>query len=166
MSVVLALIALAAVTNSAHVFSYGGLFWPLPSWRSALKLHIACRVGFLSIMLRGGAKGGKKNKRSAKDATSISKGGNSDEIAPATSEKSAKELLMESKTISSNALLVEDSVTDDHSTIGLSAGKMDELGLFSGDTVLIKGKKRKDTVAVVNTDESVPDSRVRMSKVV
>ena len=72
---------------------------------------------------------------------------------------------MESKTISSNALLVE-AVLPTIIVLLVCSGKMDELGLFSGDTVLIKGKKRKDTVAVVNTDESVPDSRVRMSKVV
>jgi transitional endoplasmic reticulum ATPase len=44
--------------------------------------------------------------------------------------------------------------------------KMEALGLFNGDTVLLKGKKRKTTVATVNTDESVSDNRVRMTKVV
>ena len=65
-----------------------------------------------------------------------------------------------------NTLFVDDSTTDDHSTIALSASKMEELGLFNGDTVLLKGKKRKNTVAVVNTDEGVSENKVRMTKVV
>ena len=61
---------------------------------------------------------------------------------------------------------MDDSTADDHSTISLSAAKMEELGLFKGDTVLLKGKKRKNTIAVVNTDEDVLDNKVRMTKVV
>ena len=62
--------------------------------------------------------------------------------------------------------LVDDSSADDHFTIALSAAKMDELQLLSGDTVLVKGKKRKNTVAVVTVDESLSDNKMRMSKVV
>ena len=51
------------------------------------------------------------------------------------------------KKLTPNSLLVDDSLVDDHSTISLSAAKMEELGLFNGDTVLLKGKKRKNTVA-------------------
>jgi transitional endoplasmic reticulum ATPase len=65
-----------------------------------------------------------------------------------------------------NTLLVDDSVTDDHSMISLSAAKMEELGLFQGDTVLLKGKKRKNTLAVVNKDEDISDHKVQMTKVV
>jgi len=65
-----------------------------------------------------------------------------------------------------NTLLVDDSITDDHSIITMKKQKMEDLGLFNGDTVLLKGKKRKTTVATVNTDESVSDNRVRMTKVV
>lgn len=65
-----------------------------------------------------------------------------------------------------NMLLVDDSTHDDHSTVAVSAKKMEELGLFSGDTVLLKGKKRKSTIATVNTDENVSDMKIRMTKVV
>ena len=65
-----------------------------------------------------------------------------------------------------NTFLVDDSTADDHSTISLSAAKMEELGLFNGDTVLLKGKKRKTTVAVVNSDEGVNANKVRMTKVI
>lgn len=68
--------------------------------------------------------------------------------------------------LTANSLLVDDSVIDDHSTVMLNSAKMEELGLFNGDTVLLKGKKRKNTVAVVTADNLVSESRVRMSKVI
>ncbi len=45
-----------------------------------------------------------------------------------------------------NRLLVEEAVNDDNSVVALSQDKMDELQLFRGDTVLLKGKRRKETV--------------------
>ena len=63
-------------------------------------------------------------------------------------------------------LLVDDSVSDDHSTVTISPKKMEELNLFGGDSVLLKGKKRKDTVAVVVSDEEISDNKLGMSKVV
>jgi transitional endoplasmic reticulum ATPase len=36
-----------------------------------------------------------------------------------------------------NRLIVEESANDDNSVIGLSQAKMDELGFFRGDTVLV-----------------------------
>lgn len=43
---------------------------------------------------------------------------------------------------------------------------MDELQLFKGDTVLLKGKKRKETVCIVLSDESVAHDKIRMNRVV
>lgn len=43
--------------------------------------------------------------------------------------------------------------------------QMEELQLFRGDTVLIKGKKSRDTVCIVLADDSVDDSSIRMNKV-
>ena len=62
-----------------------------------------------------------------------------------------------------NRLIVEDAVNDDNSVVALThvrfvvdcsnnltrfflQEKMDELQLFRGDTVLLKGKRRKETV--------------------
>lgn len=42
---------------------------------------------------------------------------------------------------SPNRLIVDEATNDDNSVIGLSAAKMEELSLFRGDTVLVKGKK-------------------------
>lgn len=47
-----------------------------------------------------------------------------------------------------NRLIVEEAVNDDNSVVALSQDKMDELQLFRGDTVLLKGKRRKETVSL------------------
>jgi hypothetical protein len=41
-----------------------------------------------------------------------------------------------------------------------------ELNLFRGDTVMIKGKKRHDTICIAIADEETDDNKVRMNKVV
>lgn len=65
-----------------------------------------------------------------------------------------------------NRLIVEDAVNDDNSVVALSQSKMDELQLFRGDTVLLKGKKRKQTVCIVLSDETMTDDKIRMNRVV
>ncbi|CAJ0578062.1 unnamed protein product, partial [Mesorhabditis spiculigera] len=65
-----------------------------------------------------------------------------------------------------NRLLVDQSEKDDNSVISLSQAKMDELGLFRGDTVMLKGKKRRETVCIVLADDGCPNDKVRMNRVV
>merc|ERR1719159_765181 len=43
---------------------------------------------------------------------------------------------------------------------------MEELNLFRGDNVLLKGKKRKDTVCIVLADDGLDENKVRLNKVV
>ena len=43
---------------------------------------------------------------------------------------------------------------------------MEELQLFRADTVLLKGKKRKETVCVVLSEEDVPNEKIRINRVV
>lgn len=43
---------------------------------------------------------------------------------------------------------------------------METLGLFRGDTVLVKGKKRKDTVLIVLAEDDLDDGSARMNRVV
>lgn len=61
---------------------------------------------------------------------------------------------------------MEEAVNDDNSVVSLSQAKMDELRLFRGDTVLLKGKRRKETVCIVLSDENCPDEKIRMNRVV
>ncbi len=43
---------------------------------------------------------------------------------------------------------------------------MDELQLFRGDTVLLKGKRRKETVCIVLSDDSTSDEKIRINRCV
>jgi transitional endoplasmic reticulum ATPase len=65
-----------------------------------------------------------------------------------------------------NRLIVEDAINDDNSIITLSQAKMDELQLFRADSVIVKGKKRKETVCVVLSDDTCPNEKVRMNRVI
>ena len=65
-----------------------------------------------------------------------------------------------------NRLIVDDATTDDNSVVSISAEKMDELQLFRGDTVLLKGKRRKETVCIVLSDDNIPNEKIRMNRVV
>jgi len=67
---------------------------------------------------------------------------------------------------SPNRLLVDEAQNDDNSVIALSAAKMEELQLFRGDTVMIKGKKGHETVCIVLAAENCDDASVLMNKVV
>ena len=45
--------------------------------------------------------------------------------------------------------------------------KMEELQLFRGDTVLLKGKRKKETVCIVLTnDEATTNDKIGMNRVV
>lgn len=63
-------------------------------------------------------------------------------------------------------LSVTDAVNDDNSIIALSNNTMETLQLFRGDTVLVKGKKRKDTVLIVLADDDLDDGSARINRVV
>lgn len=67
---------------------------------------------------------------------------------------------------SPNRLLVDEAQNDDNSVIALSAAKMEELELFRGDTVTIKGKKGHETVCIVLAADNCDDASVLMNKVV
>ncbi|XP_038049607.1 transitional endoplasmic reticulum ATPase [Patiria miniata] len=85
----------------------------------------------------------------------MAEGGN-DDIATAILRTKAKP----------NRLIVEDAVNDDNSVVSLSQAKMDELQLFRGDTVLLKGKKRRDTVCIVLSDDQLADDKIRINRVI
>jgi len=67
-----------------------------------------------------------------------------------------------------NRLVVEEvqKEADDNSAVYLSASKIDEMGLFRGDTVLIKGKRRKDTVCIIMADDSCEKEKIKINSVV
>eukprot|EP01087_Luapelamoeba_hula_P011688 TRINITY_DN320_c0_g1_i1.p1 TRINITY_DN320_c0_g1~~TRINITY_DN320_c0_g1_i1.p1 ORF type:complete len:816 (+),score=162.07 TRINITY_DN320_c0_g1_i1:72-2450(+) len=65
-----------------------------------------------------------------------------------------------------NRLMVDEATNDDNSVVALHPSKMEELQLFRGDTVLLKGKRRKDTVCIVLADETCDVNKIRLNKVV
>mmetsp|Transcript_11602 Transcript_11602/g.20607 ORF Transcript_11602/g.20607 Transcript_11602/m.20607 type:complete len:807 (+) Transcript_11602:2296-4716(+) len=65
-----------------------------------------------------------------------------------------------------NRLMVDEATSDDNSVIAISPAKMEELDLFRGDVVSIKGKRGKDTVCVVLAEDDCEDHQVKMNKVV
>ncbi|XP_067877324.1 transitional endoplasmic reticulum ATPase-like isoform X2 [Heterodontus francisci] len=64
-----------------------------------------------------------------------------------------------------NRLIVDEAINDDSSIVSLSQVKMDELQLFRGDTVMLKGKKRRETICIVLSDETCAEERIRISRV-
>jgi len=64
-----------------------------------------------------------------------------------------------------NRLIVDEALNDENSTVALSEAKMEELSIFRGDTFLIKGKKGKETVAIVLGNAETEDAKIRMNKV-
>ena len=68
-----------------------------------------------------------------------------------------------------NRLIVEDILKKnecENSAVYLNSKKVEELNLFRGDTILIKGKKRKDTVSIIMTDDSCEDKKIRLNEVI
>ncbi|XP_053213862.1 transitional endoplasmic reticulum ATPase [Panonychus citri] len=65
-----------------------------------------------------------------------------------------------------NRLIVEEATNDDNSVVALSQSKMDELELFRGDTVLLKGKKRRETCCIVLQDDACANEKIRMNRCV
>jgi len=65
-----------------------------------------------------------------------------------------------------NKLMVDEALNDDNSTICLTSKKLAELKIFKGDCILIKGKKRHESVAIALVDDKLEDGKIRMNKVI
>ncbi len=66
-----------------------------------------------------------------------------------------------------NAFVVENqaSIDADQSVVAMSPSKMDELGIFNGDAVVVRGKRRKDTVLLAVAEEGLASNVLRLSPV-
>ncbi|KAG2262444.1 hypothetical protein Bca52824_069523 [Brassica carinata] len=87
------------------------------------------------------------------------------ESSDSKSKKDFSTAILERKK-SPNRLVVDEAINDDNSVVSLHPSTMEKLQLFRGDTILIKGKKRKDTVCIALADESCEEPKIRMNKVV
>lgn len=66
---------------------------------------------------------------------------------------------------SPNRLMVDESPSDDNSVAILHPNTMETLGLFRGDTVIVRGKRRKDTVLICLSQDDVDEGKIAMNKV-
>ncbi|KAG8882423.1 AAA ATPase cdc48, partial [Tulasnella sp. 403] len=66
---------------------------------------------------------------------------------------------------SPNRLIVDESSADDNSVATLNPATMETLQLFRGDTIIVRGKKRKDTVLICLAGDDVPEGKIQMNKV-
>uniref|UniRef100_A0A671XDS7 Transitional endoplasmic reticulum ATPase n=1 Tax=Sparus aurata TaxID=8175 RepID=A0A671XDS7_SPAAU len=64
-----------------------------------------------------------------------------------------------------NRLIVDEALNEDSSIVSLSQNKTEELQLFRGDTVVLRGRKRRQTVCIVLTDDTCGEERIRMNRV-
>ncbi|XP_017281180.1 zgc:136908 [Kryptolebias marmoratus] len=64
-----------------------------------------------------------------------------------------------------NRLVVDEALNEDSSIVSLPQNKTEELQLFRGDTVVLKGRKRRQTVCIVLTDDTCGEGRIRMNRV-
>uniref|UniRef100_A0A4W6DJM5 Transitional endoplasmic reticulum ATPase n=1 Tax=Lates calcarifer TaxID=8187 RepID=A0A4W6DJM5_LATCA len=64
-----------------------------------------------------------------------------------------------------NRLIVDESLSEDSSIVSLSQNKTEELQLFRGDTVVLRGRKQRQTVCIVLTDDTCGDERIRINRV-
>lgn len=87
----------------------------------------------------------------------------SDPSVAAHNDETATAILRTKK--SPNKLIVDDRSTDDSSVAYMNNATLETLALFKGDTIICKGKKRKDTVLIVLTDENVEEGKIQMNKV-
>ncbi|XLR04005.1 hypothetical protein S83_070203, partial [Arachis hypogaea] len=67
---------------------------------------------------------------------------------------------------SPNRLVVDEAINNDNSAVSMHLDTMEKLQLFRGDTILIKGKKRRDTVCIALADDTCEEPKIRMNKVV
>ncbi|KAI9458156.1 P-loop containing nucleoside triphosphate hydrolase protein [Lactarius psammicola] len=66
---------------------------------------------------------------------------------------------------SPNRLIVDEATSDDNSVATLNPATMETLQLFRGDTIIVRGKKRRDTVLICLSSDDVEEGRIQVNKV-
>ncbi|KAJ3709562.1 P-loop containing nucleoside triphosphate hydrolase protein [Lentinula guzmanii] len=66
---------------------------------------------------------------------------------------------------SPNRLIVDEATTDDNSVATINPATMEILQLFRGDTIIVRGKKRRDTILICLSSDDVEEGRIQMNKV-
>jgi hypothetical protein len=80
------------------------------------------------------------------------------DVGPIQNEDTATAILRPKK--SPNRLIVDEATADDT----LNPATMDTLGLFRGDTIIVRGKKRKDTVLICLSSDDIEEGKIALNK--
>ncbi|OCF54047.1 transitional endoplasmic reticulum ATPase [Kwoniella mangroviensis CBS 10435] len=86
-----------------------------------------------------------------------------DPSKPITDDSTATAILRQKR--SPNRLMVEESPQEDNSVAILHPNTMEALGLFRGDTVIVRGKLRRDTVLICLSQDDIEEGKIAMNKV-
>lgn len=65
-----------------------------------------------------------------------------------------------------NRLIADEPRNDDNSIVCINEAKLKELKIFNGDPVLLKGKRRHETLCIAVRDNTVPVEKMGINKVV
>jgi transitional endoplasmic reticulum ATPase len=84
------------------------------------------------------------------------------DVGPIQNEDTATAILRPKK--SPNRLIVDEATADDNSVATLNPATMDTLGLFRGDTIIVRGKKRKDTVLICLSSDDIEEGKIALNK--
>ena len=84
--------------------------------------------------------------------------------APA-GKKDVSQAILEKKK-APNKLTVEESKNNDNTIIEMTEKRMEELGILRGDQVLLKGKKKRETICIafIPEDADAKNHEIRMNK--
>lgn len=63
-----------------------------------------------------------------------------------------------------NRLMVDEATNDENSIVSMHENKMKELKIFSGDPVLLRGKRRNHTLCIALKDNDTEEGKIRMNK--
>lgn len=63
-----------------------------------------------------------------------------------------------------NRLMVDEATNDENSIVSMHENKMKELKIFSGDPVLLRGKRRHHTLCIALKDNDTEEMKIRMNK--
>ena len=91
--------------------------------------------------------------------------GDAPAAAPAAEKKDVSTAILEQKKAPYRLLVDDDAGSDDFNVL-LHPAKIEELGLYRGDAVILRGKRRKETLCIVVADDSVPVANMRISRIV
>ncbi|WWC59705.1 transitional endoplasmic reticulum ATPase [Kwoniella dejecticola CBS 10117] len=80
-----------------------------------------------------------------------------------TDDSTATAILRQKR--SPNRLMVDESPQEDNSVAILHPNTMEALGLFRGDTIIVRGKRRRDTVLICLSQDDIEEGKIAMNKV-